>query len=416
MIHCRAAVCREKYDECYVTESLQKFLPATKSGRSNVLVLLWALAAAGLVLRIILVLVSKGTDDVVIWRMIAEYANDHGLVKAYHDLHYFNHPPLMGPLAMFLFWLSEAIHVPFAWLIKLPSLIGDGVTAFVIYDIWRRRRGGVVAALGVVCVAWSLTSIVFTGYHGNTDGLYAAFALLSAYALEERRSPILCGLALSAAYNVKLIPLLLVPAFGSYFHKRRDFLRFSIGIAAGLVPFVLLYAAIGNLLLKNILYYSAAPDLWGIPALLIHDPGNLWSSLSQERALMAYQGVGKFVVIAGVVTVSAVNWTGRRWTAYELGAMCIAIFLLLAPGFAVQYLVAIVPLMFAARLRSAMVYSWLAGLFLSITYYRYLVPDQYPFSSHFAGPYPMPAPFYGMLVWAALAQFLIRLLFRRRSG
>ena len=37
-----------------------------------------------------------------------------------------------------------------------------------------------------------------------------------------------------------------------------------------------------------------------------------------------------------------------RWTRYELGTMGLALFLVLTPGFGVQYLVYVVPLLFAS--------------------------------------------------------------------
>ena len=53
--------------------------------------------------------------------------------------------------------------------------------------------------------------ILVSGYHGNTDAVYAMLSLLAVYLLQDRNRPLLAGLALGLAINIKLIPVLLIP-------------------------------------------------------------------------------------------------------------------------------------------------------------------------------------------------------------
>jgi hypothetical protein len=380
-----------------------------QSARRGVLCL-WALAAVGFAVRLALIFSTKGTDDVVIWESIASYANEHGLATAYRDLDHLNHPPVMTLLALCLWKAAQSLGLPFAWLIKIPSLAGDVLTALVLYGIWTRGRGGLEGAVVVAGFGWSLCSILSTGYHGNTDGLYAAAMLIAAYAHEEKKSPFLTGVGLSLAYNVKLIPLLVAPGLLLLNHGSKTLAKFAAGAALGLVPFLALYAVIGKTLLANVLGYAASPDLWGIPLMLIENSGNLWDNLAAEPLLLFYQSIGRYVILLSVLALAAANFFLRRWNAYEISALSLAVFLVTTPGFAIQYLVSLVPLMFAIRLRDAMTYSSLAGLFMAVTYYRYLVPGERPLFSHFGPPFPMPAPLFGVLAWAFLLIVVSRIL------
>jgi hypothetical protein len=95
-----------------------------------------------------------------------------------------------------------------------------------------------------------------------------------------------------------------------------------------------------------------------------------------------------------------------RWDAYQLGAMAWAAFLLLTPGFGLQYAVFVVPLMLAADLRRGAVYGLVAGLYLLATYAGKW-DGRLPLESLFAGglPNPLPPPI-GLVAWALLAGFV----------
>jgi hypothetical protein len=316
-------------------------------------------------------------------------------------------------MASFLWRVSKFFGIPFAWLIKLPGLAGDVITAALLYFIWRRSHGRLYGSVAVAGFSWSLCSIAMTGYHGNTDGLYAGLSLFSAFAFQEWKRPLVAGLGLAAAINVKLIPVLLLPPLAFLCRSWRELGRLALGVGVGILPFAVLLGTAGDEALSRIVSYSAVPDLWGIPALLIRDPGNLWQRLHEEEALIAYRNVAKYLIVLAVLMASVLGRIERRWTAYEVGAVALALFLILAPGFGIQYLAALVPLMFAVSLGSAAIYSSLAGIFMAVTYRLYLRPGEGPWSSHFAGPFPMPAPLFGMLVWAFLIGYVVQRVRRK---
>lgn len=371
------------------------------------------LAALGIGARVWLAVYTFGTNDVDTWQRFATLIDQHGVAYLYRNDDLFNHPPLMGYLAVACWRVSRAAALPFSTVFKLPMVGADIVSALVLWNIVAPRRGPHVAALAVAAYAWSLLSILITGYHGNTDSLCALFCLLAAY-LIDRRLPLAAGLALAAALNVKLIPLVLVPAYALAWRSWRDRLRFGAGLALAVVPFLQFTACCGGDVYRNALAYNSSVELWGIMLLVELGANNAAFAAPLHRAGELYVAGGRYVIIGCVVLASLWSRWKAGWSPYQLGAVCFGIFLVLAPGFGVQYLIYICPLLFAVNLGWAAGYSLLAGTFAGLLYYGFW-DHTLPFRSHFSGAFPAPAPLFGLLVWILLLVFVVQQL-PRSSG
>ena len=95
-----------------------------------------------------------------------------------------------------------ATSLRFARWTKLPGLAGE---ALGMSALWR-FCGRPAFAVYALCPA----AILISGFHGNTDCLYVALVLVAAIAFDRQRY-FLSGLLWSAALNVKLMPLVLIP-------------------------------------------------------------------------------------------------------------------------------------------------------------------------------------------------------------
>jgi hypothetical protein len=80
-----------------------------------------------------------------------------------------------------------------------------------------------------------------------------------------------------------------------------------------------------------------------------------------------------------------------------------AAFLTLTPGFAIQYLVWIVPVLAAASLGYSLRYALLGGLVACIDYLTWLT-DEWPLRTHHLGV-AILASTVGLFVWATLLSF-----------
>ena len=111
---------------------------------------------------------------------------------------------------------------------------------------------------------------------------------------------------------------------------------------------------------------------------------------------------GRYLAVGGVLSWAII---GRvvRLDPFRAAALAFAAFLTLAPGFGIQYLVWIVPVLGAVSLRYSLRYALLGGLFLVLVYLTWLTGD-WPLSSNHFG-IPAPAWVVGLFVWATLVSF-----------
>jgi len=358
----------------------------------------WAwlvLGAIGVAARLWLWWASIGSYDVYLWMRHAQYISTYGLAATYKDYAVFNHPPLMGLYAAQAWRWSSASVPNFARLIKLPGLAGEAIS---LWALWKFSGPRVFALYACLPAA-----ILVSGFHGNTDSLCAALVLVAAIVFDRKRY-FTSGLLWSAALNVKLFPLILLPLplFGT--HKWRDFWRLCVGFAVGLVPFIPPVLRAAHAMYHNFLSYSSNFSDWGIPGLVnaaIDVPKLRPYFLPVERW---YSVNGRYLILATVValaTVPALRKSMNQATQAALGA---ALFLLLASGFGVQYVEFAAPLLCYADIVAGLCWGWTSGLFIGVVYW--MSSTWHPFQSIFPPRYLGPAPLLGMLAWAALAHFV----------
>lgn len=385
-------------------------LPAIVRGLANRERLYWlllVLALAGVVARAIVIGISFGSNDMRTWDYFARFIDQYGLWEAYRRIPMFNHPPLMGLMAVALKNISEWSEIPFRVCWKVPPLVGD---LFAMWLLWRHfaGRGALWAAAAVAMFSVNPVSIAVTAFHGNTDSLVGLFALYAAI-LHGRRQFVGAGFALAAAVNVKVIALIYVPGYLLLCAGPLLGLRFALGLALGSMPIALALLKVPAAFAANVFAYNSQLYPWGVNAVAMY-------SYSGSRAVYSlltveYRAAGKLIILVLTLALACVAQI-RRWTALRLGAATMALFLFLAPGFGVQYLVWLVPLLAACSLRYSAFWGGLAGTFLLSTYQYYLVEEWPLRSRHFFRIIePLIAPeepmgMLGILAWIVLGRYL----------
>jgi MYXO-CTERM domain-containing protein len=98
---------------------------------------------------------------------------------------------------------------------------------------------------------------------------------------------------------------------------------------------------------------------------------------------------------------------------YERAAVGLSLFLVLTPGFGVQYTAILGPVLLAASLTWGLWWALLSGLFIGTVYAAFWTGG-WPLHSEFTGTFPVPAAAVGVAAWALLVVFTIATL-RRRS-
>jgi len=357
---------------------------------------LLAIGVLGLAARLYVVHESVGCNDMTTWHDFARATNKLGLGYLYDNEPGFNHPPLMGLLAGFCEKVSLATGARFEVLFKAPSIMADMVSATLIHQTWQLRRPR-YAALAFTLFCWSPPSILVTAFHGNTDSICASLSLLAAL-LVDRARPLLGGLALGAAVNVKLIPLMLVPLLISSAGGQKRIARFLVGLSMGVIPFIPVMVWHWKGYYAHALVYKSNPYQWGITAMLAQLGSAPHVGQFSQELNTFWIDEGPRVILLVSLTLAAINLWTRRWDARKLTACGFGAFLFLTPGFGVQYLVYPVPVLFSVNLKHAFVYSLVAGLYAFLLYYTSW-DGTHPFYSFVPPIHPVGVQSLGYCAW-----------------
>jgi hypothetical protein len=312
-------------------------VPLDELTRSRQLVLGVALLVSAL--KLVVATSTGGTIDLQHWAEFARGVHQLGPFGVYtgHFPAVYNHPPLIGWWLVGLNWLA-AHGVSLRLMIRLPAIVADVVTAILVLELVRTRRGLREARLAGLLVAASPVLVVISGYHGNTDPVFVMLSLLSAYLLGERRAPLWAGLAIGVAISVKLVPVVVLPALlvAAWRGPRPGGLTRFLGGAGAVFAVVWLPAMVTQWsgLRSGVLDYAGSNQgttQWGLGQILRWLPG-------QEHTVPLYGGAGRFAVLAACALVPA--WFVLRRVAVLPVAVALALclFLLLTPTFGTQYL------------------------------------------------------------------------------
>ncbi len=358
-------------------------------------------AGVGYALRLALLFCSIGSNDVDIWRSHADLILHQGVGAAYATRFYYNHPPLTGWWSALCLWLAPESLAVFSWLIKIPGLLGEALSGAILFRIFSREQKGEQA---LALYAWSLVSILVSGFHGNTDALVGALCLLCFFFLDKERY-FLSGLALAAALNVKVIPLLLAPAALLLIRRPRDAARFVAGGAFAVLPFAPFLWSEPAVVYQRVFAYNSLPDNWGFLALF--HAGEIFDPDYTPVLKIIYAHLARYFILLVIVAFAWRTRRTKKTPVYMIGAASLAIFLFFSPGFGAQYMVIPAPLLFAWDLRRGSLYAALAGLFLLAIYLSFGSAPFPAWRATFSGRlHPIPTSL-GLVVWFYLG-WLVR--------
>jgi uncharacterized membrane protein len=286
---------------------------------------------------------TVGTNDADAFYNFGRFIWEHGLLAQYRATPEFNHTPFVGWFCAGIYGIGHGF--AFNWLLRLPGIVADFCSVGILLR-WRETKGH-PPGWAVALFALSPVNFMVSGFHGNADAVLA-WLLLLAVREGARDRAAWCGLFFGLACQVKIIPLLLAPAFFFFWFARGRarpfFLASTVTIIAGwAVPLF----AMPEVFLHNVLGYSSNWGSWGV-TFGLHATG--WPAF----APVGFQGLTpwqtaimsafKWLIIGAALWL---GWRRRHRPASELSATLMliwAVFFVCAPGVGAQYLVWFAPL------------------------------------------------------------------------
>jgi hypothetical protein len=267
---------------------------------------------------------TYGTNDVLFFQSYVVKAAHDGTAALYRDganlVAY--HPnyiePMAHPPAMLTLWaavqsLEQVTGVPFRFWFRLLTTIAYLTSVVLVWQLSTAKA----AMYYALCPA----AIMISGFHGNSDPLIVAMLLASVYAVECKDRPKLAGVLYGIALSIKVWPLFLVLAFMLGLKTWRTRLYFG-GLALATVVVLALPHILADprLIITTVMgYRSRVICDWGL---------SRWSS---------YVRIGVPVTFAAIA-IAVVYLRKRQASLTCMIGSSILVFLVLTPGFGVQYL------------------------------------------------------------------------------
>ena len=359
----------------------------------------------GFVVRLAISACSVGTNDTLSFIRFAHSIDRHGILATYHSDSEFNHPPIPAYWAWLVMRITQPSKYALANLFRVPAILADAGSVWLLYRAGRARFDAFRPLAAAALLAWCPVMILIRAHHTNTDSIYAFLCFLSVYLMEKRRSAFFSGLALAAAINIKLDPPVAGRAHAPEHAGVGDARRFLAGLSLGVLPFL------GPMLLAradfvhNVVAYPSSYNLWGVNFFL-----SPWVPNYKKLPpiVLVYRDVGRVLIVVLVLAWSIAARVLGRWNRYEVAAATFAIFLVFTPGIGIQYLVVLVPLLFAVRPAFAAAFGLSAAAYV-LSAYLFVWDGWFPVASLFHNIFPTRVGWIGLLAWAELVCYLIML-------
>src|SRR5712692_6254930 len=308
-----------------------------------------ALALVALTLKLAIAYNTIGTNDAVFFYGFAKVLSQHGLEWTYQHSRYFNHPPLTAYFLRAIYALTEqqwcqdvGVHFPF--LLRLPGIIADFLVVLVLLRISKIDIRIPTWALALFAI--SPVSLMVSGFHGNTDPVMVLL-LVCAVWMCLRNRPVLAGLFFALSCQIKILPLLFLPAFVFFWlsqNRSREFL-----VTGAITTCFLWWEPLLNfpvLFAKNVLAYGSYWGIWGFTYLFrltgLHDFSRL-SFFDLEPSQNIIMTVLKLIIVAAAVWIAWQHRHARGHAFVESLAYTWIVFFVFAPGVCPQYLIWLAP-------------------------------------------------------------------------
>jgi uncharacterized membrane protein len=325
-----------------------------------------AVAILGVGFRLFVAAETFGTYDMYHWRDFTAGAMRGGPLGIYdidYQWSYYNHGPLTSWLLVGIGYLHQTgLSVNF--LIRVVPSLADGVTTIVLFNLIRPVRGERSALTAAVVFALAPVTITIAGFHGNTDPVFVALALLAVWSLrsDDRGWP--AGVAFGLAMSVKVVPVVMLPLLVVLAVRRgRPVLRRFL--AGGGMVFLVLWVPVlvthGRRFVSHVLLYPGVDvRQWGLSQAAV------WAGVPQATANEVGDHV-RFLVVAFAALAPAL--LARRRDDLALAGLPFCLLLAFSPAFSMQYLVwAVAPALIATSLRYSVQFVVAASVFSTVAY------------------------------------------------
>ncbi len=267
-------------------------------------------------------------------------------------------PPFNLHILAGIQWISQHTGIPFQGLWKIPAILADlGITALIFSFFASKEKGKKNTAYSMAL--WYIAnpiSIYVSGFHGQFESFWLLCMLFSWFLLKRHTIIVAAAVAaVGAAYKLPalllLVPLLL--SLGSVREGLIFIITFSVLFIGSFFPEIITST---EGIKKQVLLYSSTPDIWGIP-LIVRKFAEVGLMVLQPETVALVLKVALGIGSCVVWYVARVRKNTRQF--FPTALCTIAVFLVFAPGFGVQYFLWPLPFLILSGSRFLRAYTLL---------------------------------------------------------
>ena len=247
-------------------------------------------------------------------------------------------PPLHIHVLGMIRRISNSTHIPFILAWKLPAILADTALSFLLFAILVKeyKIGREKASKLILFYVLNPISLYVSGFHGQSEAVWIFF-IIAAWDVLKNKKSLFFGAVLAAiatAYKLPAVlligPLLLIIPGNK--RKMQFLLLFTIIFLSTLFPEVLHSR---KDLVEQVFKYESAFGLWGISSIV--------SKIFQSQYVILWQPLLtkllKLIIAILFIKIMYKNRAPRKSLLFfNISLQFITIFLILSPGFGIQYL------------------------------------------------------------------------------
>lgn len=373
--------------------------PSERARKQNV-VLLYCLLAGALIARLVIAATVSGYEtDINCFKAWANIAYSGGLQNFYHAGTFTDYPPgyiyILWLLGGMQSWFNlDVSSTAYLVLLKLPAILCDILTAYLIYRVIKKYANHAVAISLSGLYAFNPAILINSAAWGQVDSVYALFVFLFIYFLIERKLILSC-IFYTIGFIIKPQTIIFTPVllfgiyhivFGTYskiqeqdkaaFRAKLQKGLYRIAIAAGAslaILFVLLlpfakgfdFYTIYKVYTEALKSYPyASVNAFNLFALF----GGNWKNIFDTFIIFSYNTWSTIFIVLNVVVATWIFFRHKgRANLFLLGALIITTMFVTAGKMHERYVFPAIPLLLAAfAIRRDTRCLWLYGA-LSVT-------------------------------------------------
>ena len=345
----------------------------------------YTMIVLGIIIRLIVAIQPKGTLDLIGWEITGRLVLEG---KDFYETGSVSFTPIWPWITGGMTFLSDLLNIPFYFMIRMPILLSDILLVFILRSISSKYSGSGNDQIlpGTLLYFLNPLTLLATVYHPQFGVITFLFLLFGFRIMERNKNDLTLGssvvFALATSIKHFTVPVLIA----LFFYTKNNLWRILLPVIVALT-FILLvmpYYFKFSLTADSLVFSYMGMSMFGLWSMLFDSHPTLVIALFQYKRL--------FVIITFLICSIVVLFAKKRGkSVVEATQLSFLTFMLLTPGWGIQYLLWLLP--FGILINKTNTQIILFSSFATLYYSKFLYGN-WPINPEIFMP-----PLYFIMIW-----------------